>query len=147
MTEWVAWNKIVYFTHIWGWKPETQLSVWQASLQRLGGRPASLLFQLLWCQHLLAFFGLWLPHSNLWLRLHVAFFPACVSNHPFPPLRRIFFKLSLYWFIWLHCRSGILTPPPESESLPPALEDGVLTTGPPEKSPKRIFTIGFRPLS
>ena len=92
-------------------------------------------------------------HSLAWGCLaptsdYVSTWPSPLGVSPITPahlLEGYFFKLSLYLFIGLHCRGGILTPPPESESLPRALEDGILTTGPPEKSPRRVFTIGFRP--
>ena len=51
-------------------------------------------------------------------------------------------KLEFSFFFWPHCAAcGILVPRPGIEPVPPAVERGVLTTGPPGKSPKIAFSI------
>ena len=47
----------------------------------------------------------------------------------------------MLWF-FVHEAYGILAPQPGIEPVPPALEGGVLTTGPPGKSPLIIFHKG-----
>ena len=164
------WSQLKSYTPFYGCGNKEQLSGWleielyishtseAGSLKPSGqcGKPPSrgseddlLLFSSSFCDASISWHsmacGCLTPTSD-----YVFTWPSSLRVSPITPshlLEGYFFKLSLYWFIWLHCRSGILTPPPESESLPPALEDGVLTTGPPEKSPRRIFTIRFRPLS
>ena len=44
----------------------------------------------------------------------------------------------MFWFIGLEAH-GILAPPPGIELTPPVLEDEVLTTGSPGKSPSEGF--------
>ena len=74
---------------------------------------------------------------------HLTFLSQQSTGDKFPVfLWEFFFLLHFFLFLWLHpVVRRILVPQWGAESTPPVLEGGVLTTGPPEKSPSHFWRV------